>query len=372
MAAAAQSAFDDPNAPPPEAGAQPAMGLIKGGTPATPGAPTSTAGPYAKTPMDANGAPVTMASQPPTQFLDPNAAAKNGGLVAGGAPQVSTSGADNSAPPTGPWGQSKDMGGWIDSALAKTNNTTDDPNYWRTQMAKDPKAVAGDPSAIAWWQDAINRAEGSSLVKSGQLSLRNAGSQAPGQGGNYNVSGGPSTPGAGAQDPRWQSFYDQLQQRAQQSLNVDPNTDPIMRAQTDAYSAAATRGQRQNLSAIAEAAGPNANLTAETRHAGESVGQSTAAFQAQLAGREVDARRGEIAAALSGQMGVLSAADAFKLKQEDQALAQRSLNLQSQIGNRGMDITEQNNHWGQGFQDNSFNAGQQQQQWDNQYKNLFG
>ncbi len=58
--------------------------------------------------------------------------------------------------------------GWVTDALSGVQST-DDPSYWMSHIQNDPKAMAGDPSAIAYWQDRIQRGDGSALVKSGQL-----------------------------------------------------------------------------------------------------------------------------------------------------------------------------------------------------------
>lgn len=72
---------------------------------------------------------------------------------------------------------------WATQALQDVEST-DDPAYWYAQIQKDPAAMAGDPSAIAWWVDAIRRGDGSKLVKNGTLTKRDAGSGSPGAGGN--------------------------------------------------------------------------------------------------------------------------------------------------------------------------------------------
>lgn len=72
---------------------------------------------------------------------------------------------------------------WITQALQSVQST-DDPGYWQRVISADPKAMAGDPSAIAYWQDRIRRGDGSMLVKTGQLSKFND-SGGSGQAGGY-------------------------------------------------------------------------------------------------------------------------------------------------------------------------------------------
>lgn len=116
-------------------------------------------------------------------------------------------------------------------------------------------------------------------------------------------------------------LFQLLMSRAQQGLEIDPN-DPIIRRQADAYSAAQGRSQKNYESALAERLGEHANMGAERRMGAERVGQATSAFEAQLMGQELAARRQEIQAALSGAMGFLSAQQAMQLQEE---LAQLTL-----------------------------------------------
>lgn len=292
--------------------------------------PAATLGAGVQPPPQVGGQPPAGVSttQPvgqPVLYGDP---AKPSGTITSGTPvtpPVATPAATpQTATPSGPWGNAQNMGGWIDQQLAATGNTTDDPNYWRTQMGKDPKAVAGDPSAIGWWKDAIDRAEGSSLVKSGQLSLRPATNAAPGAGGaafapppSYSSgagAGGSVISGAlGTGDAN--SLYAQLMARANQSLTPDKN-DPVIRAQTDAFNAQRTLGDRNTLASLAEQSGANGNLNAATRAAGEASGQAGSQFQAGLMANEVTARRNEIQQALSGAQGLLTAEQAMSLQEE--------------------------------------------------------
>ena len=114
---------------------------------------------------------------------------------------------------------------------------------------------------------------------------------------------------------RGDTLYGQLMQRANQGLNVDPN-NPVIKAQTDAFAAQQERARRNYLSDTAEREGPFANLRGERRMASERAGQATGSLQAQLMGREVDAKRQEIQAALSGAAGLLTADQEANLRQQ--------------------------------------------------------
>lgn len=139
-----------------------------------------------------------------------------------------------------------------------------------------------------------------------------------------------SAPASGAQvqrDPRSDALYQQLLGRSQQGP-VDAN-DPIIRGQVDAASAQATRERRNYISDVAEKAGPLANIAGETRAAGERQGQMIGQFQAELMGREAQARRDEIAQALMQMQGMLTADQEANLRRE---LAE----MDAQLGREGL------------------------------------
>ncbi len=137
--------------------------------------------------------------------------------------------------------------------------------------------------------------------------------------------GGGAAPG---RDAKWDELYNQLMQRSTQGLNVDPN-DPVIRMQTDAFRAEQERARRNDMSNLAEQSGPNANLRGEQRMAAERVGQNVSGLQAQLMGKELTARRDEIAQALQSRQGMLTfeqqQALQLKLAQMDDAIKRMSL-----------------------------------------------
>ena len=136
---------------------------------------------------------------------------------------------------------------------------------------------------------------------------------AAGQTPNLPVTGSP----AGAQTPAQQrsALYDQLLARISQPITPDAN-DPTIRRQADAYSAAATRGTRDMLANLAEQGGPYANLTGETRLANERAAQASGGFEAQLIGREQDARRESIQKDLALYGNLLSDDERTQLAEE--------------------------------------------------------
>lgn len=128
------------------------------------------------------------------------------------------------------------------------------------------------------------------------------------------------------------SLYDLLMNRANQSLQIDPH-DPIIQNQANAYNAMQQRASRNYLADVAEKQGANANISAERRSAAERVGQASSAFEAQLMGRELDARRQEIQNALNGAMGFLSDQQRMALQKEltQLGLAQRAYEYDSNM-----------------------------------------
>ena len=130
---------------------------------------------------------------------------------------------------------------------------------------------------------------------------------------------------------RADALYGRLNERASQSTAIDAN-DPIIKGQTDAFRNEQTRAQRDYLSDTAEAAGPLANIQGERRMAAEKVGQGVSGFQAELLGRELSARREEIAQALQMSGGLLSADQTRNLQaqlgQMDQAIKEAGIGMQ--------------------------------------------
>lgn len=138
---------------------------------------------------------------------------------------------------------------------------------------------------------------------------------------------------------RRDALYNQLNTQATQSLAMD-GSDPIIAGQTDAYRAEQERSKRNYLSDLAERSGPDANLRGEQRMAAEKTGQAVGGFQAQLLGRELSARRQQIAEALNSERQILTA-------DQQASLQQQLALLDNEIKNRGLDIQDKsvNQDW---------------------------
>jgi len=154
---------------------------------------------------------------------------------------------------------------------------------------------------------------------------------------------------APAFDPRVQELYEMLLGRAKQGLAVDRN-DPAIRSQADAFSANTERARRNYLADLAESEGPISNLRGEERLSAERAGQQTGAFEAELVGRELTARRNEIAQALASMQGLLSDQQRLALQKElallDNALRQQQIGLQGQqLGLEGQRMAMQNDQF---------------------------
>lgn len=116
-------------------------------------------------------------------------------------------------------------------------------------------------------------------------------------------------------DPRIAQLYEMLMGRAQQGLDVDPN-NPAIKRRADAYTASEIKARRDYLADLAESEGPNANLRSEQRMSAETLGQRSGAFEAELIGQEIAAKRDEIAQALESMKGILSAEQEMALREK--------------------------------------------------------
>lgn len=156
---------------------------------------------------------------------------------------------------------------------------------------------------------------------------------------------------------RRDTLYKHLEDRAGQALNFD-GSDPIVKAQTDAFRAQQDRSQRDYLSNVAERGGPDANLRGEQRMAAEKTGQATSGFQAELMGRELGSRRAEIADSLHQQGGILSQDQQIQLQQQlgliDQNMRQQGvdndwkkamLNNDQFMADLGLRANDRANYW---------------------------
>ncbi len=227
-------------------------------------------------------------------------------------PSTTLPGSTTTPPPTAPPSSS--------GLTAPSGGSVNDPSYvdkllayYATQPGVNP-SVINDPN---YWRQAAasGRFNGDTDYFIKRLMTPEGAPESGGASGG-GAGGTNMTLTSGLQNsPQGQQLYDLLMKRANQGLNVDPN-DPIIRQQTDAYSADQQRAERHYLSGLAEKAGDNGNITAETRHAAEVEGQNTGAFEGQLMANEIAARRQEIQAALSGATGFLTDSMRLQLQEE--------------------------------------------------------
>lgn len=195
---------------------------------------------------------------------------------------------------------------------------------------------------------------------------------APGTGG-FGGGGGDAS-GSGLRDPRWDDLYKQLLDRSQQGLDVKAD-DPIIKGQVDAATAVANREALKQQQAAAERGGAYASGANENtaRMTGEDVQLKMSGMQAELMGREVTARREEIAQALSSMQGILTVDEQSRLKQEDQALEARQMALaahqadvQNALNQRIADENATQMAWQRAFSDRGWEAGLAQQNYENE------
>lgn len=175
----------------------------------------------------------------------------------------------------------------------------------------------------------------------------------------------PTVPGP---DERLNPLFDLLMQRAGQGLTVDANS-PVVKSQVDAARLNGERSLLRNEQSAAARQGPYATgaLDANARAEREGLAGTIANTTAGAIGHEVDARRAEIAQALSGALGVLSQSDAVKLKMEDQLLTQRQQDLTKQGNDKQLDLQAQQQEWMQKFQEAGYTADQAARLWQQMF-----
>jgi hypothetical protein len=276
----------------------------------------------------------------------------------------------------------------------KNVNSTDDPNYWMDKVSGDPN---GFGSAWGYWQDRINRGDGSNLIANGTLQkFQDGGSQSSSSFGTGpfqdfskyfqpNAIHGGILGDSGAFGDQ---LVNQLTQRANQSLNIDPKTDPIIKRQVDAASATQERGRRNYLNDLAESSNPYATgsmNTAATQTA-EAAAQNTSAMESQLTQNELTARRQEIEQALQSEGNLLTTDQYLSLQRELNAvnaglqqqgisnnftLGQGGLDLQRLLGLGGLNLQQQglNSQNDQFAANYNLNATDRAKYWDMVYRN---
>ena len=229
-------------------------------------------------------------------------------------------------------------------------------DLYKSHGIQTPGAAGSGFTDAAYWNKTLNGGAGGDWnYISNRLGadLEGRGTDQPGPGDTGNMSGGGFTSGGAfgpqsswSADPRTNDLYNLLKGRATQSLDVNRH-DPIIAGQTDAFNAAQTRAERNHLADLAERGGGTANLNLERRMGDESVGQNTAAFQAQLMGNELSARRQEIAQALSGMGGLLS--DQQRLELQNQLALMDNMLGRNQLAQNAYQFDTNTNARYQGF-----------------------
>ena len=131
--------------------------------------------------------------------------------------------------------------------------------------------------------------------------------------------GAPTSP-FGALSPQDQALRDalvkQLEANANQSLNINPLTDPTIQMETAPYTAEQTRTARNLESQAAEAGGPNANVQAADRSITEAAGEASGSYSAGLVSNELTARRDQMQQALTSMQGILTAEESTQMQGE--------------------------------------------------------
>jgi hypothetical protein len=130
---------------------------------------------------------------------------------------------------------------------------------------------------------------------------------------------------------RGEALWSTLANRAGQGLNITRH-DPVLRAQVDPYAAQEERAMRNYLADVAERSGPYASLEGERRMAAERLGQRVGAFESEVIGRELVARRNEIRDALASMGDLLTADQSRELQRQlgllDQQIREQGLAVQ--------------------------------------------
>jgi hypothetical protein len=249
-----------------------------------------------------------------------------------------------------------DVGGSVISNIvsgggAGGTSTYKPPTPAATVSAATPPPGSVDPFAAMG--GGVYLSNGSWVPKDHPLAISAAQAQnpvtQPGSGG-----GGGNLDGdnVATEVPAGSSMKDQLMQqllaRSQQGLNIDPN-DPVIKQQTDAYSAQAQRARRDYLADTAEGSSPYATgaQRGEERMTAEKLGQDVGGFEAQLVGRELTARRDEVQHALDSMGSLLT-------EQDRQALQRELAKLDDATRRYGIDTQNAQYYAGLGSADKHF------------------
>ena len=215
---------------------------------------------------------------------------------------------------------------------------TNDPNYWVNRIVQTGGLNSGN---VQYWQNAA----------SGPSAFYLNPNRESGSGGAANPLD--TTTAINQTSPQNQALINLLTSRANQSLNINPATDSIIRPQVDAFAATQDRSRRNYLNDLAESSSPyatGAQQTAATQTA-EAAGQATGNLQSQLTQNELTARRTEIQNALSELGSMLTSDQQLALQQElgqlDAALRQQQINSGNDqfLATLGLNTANQNSYW---------------------------
>lgn len=205
----------------------------------------------------------------------------------------------------------------------------------------------------AWWGSEKDWSADEAAGKHAGMPSGGGGGGDSGAGG---VSGDPAGGGrgggvGGGLNAKQDELYNMLMGRAKQGLNINAQTDPNIRQQADPYAAAVERERRRYMGDTAERMGPLANIQGEERLSSEKAGQAGGLFESQLIGREMQARRDEIAQALNGMQGMLSQEQQLAMQKElaqlDAGIRNRQISSGNDqfMGSLGLQAENQNNYW---------------------------
>jgi hypothetical protein len=212
-----------------------------------------------------------------------------------------------------------EIGGGVYNAATKAWLPKDHPEALALQQAGAPAPAAPGATAPTSGAPLAQQAQGAATV-----------SATPGA-----APTGP-TANQGTQDVARNSYLAMATQSRVPAAN-----DPIVRRQADAYAAQEERARRSSQADAAEALGPYATgaVRGADRMLTERAGARAGQFEADLVGREVNARRAEIMAALQGLSGFISEDQRQALQRE---LSRLSADLETgRLGQQDRQFSDQ-------------------------------
>lgn len=159
---------------------------------------------------------------------------------------------------------------------------------------RPPTPQAASPYNLdAWYQKTLGRAPDANERASDMANIEKYGAAGFESDFQKRLGSGPQQPNYQTPAQQWNSqpqssqsndLYRLLMERANQSTAIDRN-NPLVRQQVDPMVAQQQRASRSYLDALAEKAGPLANLQGERRLAAERQGQAAGALESEVIGR---------------------------------------------------------------------------------------